>query len=317
MRIIRDYTTILPGAKGGALAIGNFDGVHKGHQAVIGEMLRRAEEDGLPKSVMTFEPHPRMFFHPESEPFRLMPFHQKMRYLQDMGVDIVYAFRFNAAFASLDAPSFVNDMLIGQLGVKHVVTGQDFIFGRGRSGNASTLYEAAHSGAFSYHAVAPQGKEGMTYSSSRIRQLIENGHMEEAADILGHYYRWIGTVKKGDQRGRTIGFPTANLSAPPVLMPAGGVYAVMVQIIGDKKNGVELMQGVANLGIRPTFGGQDVRLEVHLLDCEMDLYSKRLAVDFISHIRPEQKMEGIDALKAQITLDCQTARERLSNLASR
>lgn len=312
MQIIRDHRHITDNVQGSAIAIGNFDGLHQGHKAVIGSMLDWANTHKTPKAIMTFEPHPRRFFHPENEIFRLMPFHQKMRIFQQMGIDTVFAFRFNQCFSSLNAQEFIDEVLVKNMAVRHVVTGQDFIFGAKRSGNASTLYDASHHHQhFTYEAISPQGEEGMTYSSSRIRQLIETGHMEDAAEILGRPYQWMGQVIHGDKRGSTIGFPTANIVPPPTLMPALGVYAVRVQL-PDTQGFVD---GVANLGVRPTFGEDKLLLEVHLFDQDIDLYGKRLKVDFIAHIRAEQKMEGLDALKNQITQDCIQAREILKNSA--
>jgi len=310
MRIYRDYRLAAPDATGAVLAIGNFDGIHLGHQAIVAAACAQAELLGVRPALMTFEPHPRRYFQPEKQTLRLMPFHDKVRLLGEYGIECLIAQRFNAAFASLDAAAFIREVLIDGLGVSHVVTGEDFVFGRARSGDAGTLQQAAQdTGAFGYTALSLVGDAAQArYSSSAARGAIAHGEMEEAARILGRPYGWSSRVVHGDQRGRGLGFPTANLLPPPVLLPPVGVYAVRVQL----DSAPEHMNGVANLGYRPTVGGTHLRLEIHLFDREMDLYSKRLRVEFWKFIRPEQTFEGTAALQQQITRDCQEARTVLS-----
>lgn len=310
MYIIRDFFDVPAQLRGGVVAIGNFDGLHLGHMAVIDQMKQIAKATNGPTAIMTFEPHPRRYFNPNKQRSRVIPFHHKVRLLKAVGIDLVLAQRFNQSFSQLPAHDFVERVLIGALGARHVVTGDDFIFGYKRSGNVELLHDYANQGAFGYTAIEAVGEGQNGYSSSIIRQHIAAGEVGRAAAILGRPYDWIGRVVHGDKRGRTIGFPTANMVPVPVLLPQFGVYAVRAQLY-DVPN-APMMPGVANLGTRPTVDGECPLLEVHLFDNEIDLYSKRLRVEFTSFIRPEQRFEGIDALQAQITQDCQNARKLLA-----
>lgn len=308
MRIIREYQQFPTAQRGNVWVIGNFDGVHVGHQAVLKSAKQAAQQLGCGVMVMSFEPHPRHFFSPVKETLRVMPFHMKARQLQYEGVSWLLAQRFNAAFSQLTAQQFIEQVLIQTLGAAHVVTGEDFVFGHKRAGNRHLLDAVAkETKAFTYMALNRLTGQHSAISSSQLRQFIQAGDVAAAAAMLGRPYGWRGQVVHGAKRGRTIGFPTANLIPPPVLMPAFGVYAVKVSLEGSPTE----ISGVANLGVRPTVDGQTRRLEIHLFDTEIDLYGKRLHVDFISFIRPEIAFDGVDALRKQITADCQIARERL------
>ncbi|MCI5048907.1 MAG: bifunctional riboflavin kinase/FAD synthetase [Rickettsiales bacterium] len=308
MLIYRDYKHVPAMDRGVSLAIGNFDGVHLGHKAVITNMLQHAKEHNLCPAVMTFEPHPRQFFSPQKDPLRLFPFNEKARLLAQTGVEICLAQRFNESFSSIPGDAFMQEVLIDALNVKHVVTGEDFLFGYKRSGNAEKLRNfSKESGAFTYQPIAPVGEEA-TYSSSLIRHCVSHGQMQEAAAILGRPYSWEALVIHGDQRGRTIGFPTANLKPGRRLPPKYGVYAVRV----TPETSAQPYDGIANFGERPTVGGEEALLEVHLFDTELDLYGKHLHVEFIGFIREEQKFEGLDALQNQITQDIKQAKRLLA-----
>ena len=311
MRIYRDYRQVPVFAKGRVVAIGNFDGMHRGHKRVIEKLMALAAEHDAKPAVMTFEPHPRRFFNPERPVIRLFTFKQKAQWLEELGIHTLFAQRFNLGFASHTAEEFVREVLIDALGVSHVITGEDFRFGKGRAGDAALLKTIAkETGAFDYHGILPVGEGEEKFSSSMVREAVMQGDMEKAADILGRPYHWQGHVVKGDQRGRTIGFPTANIVPPSVVMPRFGVYAVRCQRVGDNA----VMDGVANLGVRPTFNKDRALLEVHLLDQQLDLYDQEMQVEFISHIRDEQRFDGVEALQSQIQKDSVTARQKLSEI---
>lgn len=295
MFVSRDPFLLPPGLRGATLALGNFDGIHPGHQAVISA----AKAAGNKTILVTFEPHPRQLFRPDQPPFRLTPPGPKLRALQAQGIDGVVALRFNRALAAMSAQDFIDTILVRALGAAHVVVGEDFCFGQGRLGSLATLQA---DGRFRVTGVPAIATDGIIFSSTEIRNLLTAGEPEKAARLLGHPFTIEGHVRHGDKRGRTIGFPTANIGLGSYLRPKFGVYAVRVAGIG---------KGVANLGRRPTFNGFDDRLEVHLFDFTGDLYGKRLAVELASFIRPEQRFDGIEALKAQIALDAAEARRRL------
>jgi riboflavin kinase / FMN adenylyltransferase len=309
MRIFR-HDTVAAAERGAVVAIGNFDGVHLGHQAVIGAAGRIARAGGLPHAVLTFEPHPRRVFRPDDPPFRLTPFRAKSRHLEALGVDLLFTLHFDLAFAGRSAADFVESVLVHNLGVRHAVVGYDFVFGHRRGGTPALLQARGAELGFGVTVVepiAPRG--GAVYSSTRIRELLSTGKPREAAALLGRFWEIEGRVERGEARGRTIGFPTANLMLDDYLRPAAGVYAVRA---GIEEEGRTLWHdGVANLGRRPTFGGSDLRLEAHLFDFDRDLYGRQLRVALIEHLRPERKFPGIDALKMQIAADAAEARALL------
>lgn len=309
MHIIRDYHQTPATMRGNVLAIGNFDGLHLGHRAVLNEAKRESAKRNCGVTVLSFEPHPRRFFSAGQHTLRLLPFHLKARLLRDEGVSLLVAQRFNHAFSHINATDFIEQVLIQSLGVAHVVTGEDFVFGHQRGGSSELLKAtAARPDTFGYTALGRINRDTHPISSTYIRQLIQSGDMETAAIILGKPYQWLGRVIHGDGRGRHLGFPTANIVPPRVVMPSLGVYAVRVRLWGETL----LRPAIANLGVRPTVDGKTPRLEIHLFDCEMDLYNQRLHVEFISFIRPEMVFEGVEALRKQITADCLVARERLT-----
>ena len=298
MRIIRHHTDVPDFARGAVVAIGNFDGVHRGHQAVIGTARELAQDMGVPLAVMVFEPHPRQFFAPDAPFFRLSSFRAKVALLAEQGVEIVYALPFDANMAALTAPDFVSEVLVKGLGAVHVAVGYDFCFGKGRAGDITLLRYMSDMEGFGVSVISPQGDKSESgesqdaYSSTRIRDALSEGR-----------------VLDGDKRGRTIGFPTANVALDGIVTPKLGVYAVEIEIEdGDHKG---TYKGVANLGKRPTFNKKDVLLEVNLFDFTGDIYGAHLRVSLIGFIRPEQKFDGLDALKAQIAADADSARQML------
>ncbi len=311
LRIFRHSNELPADLRGGVVALGNFDGVHRGHQQVIGMAKAIGRERRLPVGVMTFEPHPKLLFRPDLPPFRLSPFRIKARHIEAMGVDYLYAQHFDRDFASHTAEDFVDLVLVNNLGARHVVIGYDYVFGKGREGNCELLQTLARQYGFGVTAVeAVRSDSGTVYSSTNVRACLTSGDMAGAARILGYYWEIEGRVEHGDARGRTIGFPTANLTLGEYLHPATGVYACRAGI--DQGGETIWHDAVANFGKRPTFDKTDVLLEVHLFDFQGDLYGRHLRVALVEHLRPERKFDGLDALQAQITQDCARAREVLA-----
>jgi riboflavin kinase/FMN adenylyltransferase len=304
MEIFRHYTGLPPSARGGVVAIGNFDGIHLGHQFVIAKAGELAQASGAKQTVLTFEPHPRSVFQPDLPPFRLTPFRVKAELLRNLGIAVLYNLHFDLEFAALSAEDFVRDVLVAGLGISEAVVGYDFVFGNRRRGDAELLTRMGKALGFGVAILEPVQRGSEIYSSTRIRHLLVEGKPREAAALLGRAWEIDGRVEQGDRRGRTIGFPTANIELADYLRPAAGVYAVRAAIGRDG----DWHDGVANLGMRPTFGGSDLRLEVHLFDFAGDLYGRHLRVALVDYIRPEQKFAGLDALKAQIAADAARAR---------
>lgn len=314
MRLIRHLADVPPEGRGAVLALGNFDGVHLGHQAVIRQAAEIAEAHSAPLGVLTFEPHPRSFFRPQDPVFRLTPFRIKTRHLQALGVQYLFELVFDAEMAARTAENFVEEVLVAGLGVAHVVVGYDFCFGKGRAGNASLLTQFGGRHGFGVTSVAAAksgapGSSGPAYSSTLVREQLKDGNPAAAAATLGRPWEIEGRVEHGDARGRQLGFPTANVALGEFMEPKLGVYAVMAA--DDSGETPNWIAGVANLGTRPTVGGSRVQLEVHLFDFAGDLYGKHLRVALIDFIRPEMKFNGLDALKAQIAADSATARDML------
>jgi riboflavin kinase / FMN adenylyltransferase len=311
MRILRHPTQIAPGDRGSVVAVGNFDGVHLGHRAVLDYTRGIAERERAPLSLLTFEPHPYQVFHPEAPPFRLTPFRAKAHRLEALAVDLLVVLHFDLALSRVTAEEFVRRFLVEGLVARHVVVGYDFHFGHRRGGTPALLQEQGRAHGFGVSVLQPiAAQDGAVYSSTRIRQHLSAGEPAEAARLLGHPFEIEGRVDTGDRRGRTIGFPTANIGLADYLRPAGGVYAVRVGI-EEGTGAVTWRDGVANLGTRPTVGGSDLRLEAHLFDFSGDLYGRHLRVALVEHLRPERKFTGLDELKVQIAEDARQAREIL------
>ena len=299
-------------AQGAVLAIGNFDGVHLGHQQVIADARALAQAKNAPLGVMLFDPHPQQFFAPDAPPFRLTRLVTRAALLADLGVDFTLALPFDAHMASCEAEDFISDILVGKLGVSAVCVGYDFCFGKGRRGNFVMLQDVGQTMGFETHATKAvlQPDSTAPYSSSAIRNFLRDGEPEKAAALLGHPFAIEAAVQTGDQRGRTIGFATANMPLDDYVLPKFGVYAVRAEILDGAFAG-QTVNGVANLGLRPTVGTEKPRLETHLFDFDGDIYDATLRVSLLHFIRPEQKFDGLDALKSQIAKDSDKAREML------
>ena len=294
--------------------MGNFDGLHRGHAALIGQARDRARAADVPAAVLTFEPHPRSVFNPAGEPFRLTPFRVKEREIARLGVDLLFVQHFDLAFAKKSAESFVEEVLVGAIGVTHIVVGHDCTFGNRRRGTPEMLRAAGAEHGFGLTVIEPVcGPDSAVYSSTHIRELLKSGEPGEAAAQLGRFWEIDGRVMVGDRRGRTIGFPTVNLGLGENLHPAFGVYAVRVSGDGaDDAFAGRTIDGVANIGLRPTVGSPEPRLEAHLFDIDADLYGRHLRVSLVEFIRPERKFAGLDALKTQIAEDAHRARAMLA-----
>ncbi|HEX4737858.1 MAG TPA: bifunctional riboflavin kinase/FAD synthetase [Allosphingosinicella sp.] len=292
--------------RGGIVALGNFDGFHKGHQAVVGHAVERARAEGRPALVATFDPHPMRFFRPDSPWFRLTTMDQCARLIEAAGVDALFVFHFDRDFAALAPEEFARLWLVDKLGVAGVVTGEDFTFGRNRGGDVGLLARLGAEQGFVAEAVAPVREGGETVSSSRIRDALRAGDCETATRLLTRPFAIEGTVEHGDKRGRAIGYPTANLPLDRYLRPRFGVYAVRGTLADGR-----VLDGAANLGIRPTFEPPKELLEPFFFDFSGDLYGQRIEVGLISFLRDEARFDSIEALQAQMALDCDEAKRRL------
>ncbi len=309
MRILRHFRETPAEAQGAVAALGNFDGVHRGHRALIGEAKRLAGAANRPLACLVFEPYPREFFRPGDEPFRLTPFRTKSRLLAGLGVDFTIVLGFDAKMASMLAQDFVLNVLVGELHIAHVVVGQDFLFGKGRGGDATLLGYMGEMEGFGVTVFAPvPGGADAKISSSDIRAALQAGKPEEAARLLGHWWSIEGHVAPGEARGRALGFPTANLKLEHMLQPRFGVYAVRARVGGEKERSYD---GVANFGVRPMFQLPAPLMEVHLFDFSGDLYGALMEVEFIAYLRAEAQFDSIEALKTQMAADCQMARRIL------
>lgn len=290
-------------ARGAVVAIGNFDGVHKGHRALVAEAAAIAKNLNAPLAVLTFEPHPREFFQPNAEPFRLTLPAQKTRLLGALGVRHLFALPFNAALAAQSPDDFIG-LLQNKLGARHIVTGPDFAFGKGRAGSVKQLQEAADKGLFGFTALASVRCEGEEpYSSTRIRQLLQQGKFDAASNLLGWNWAMETEIVHGDKRGRELGYPTANQQVERYIRIPYGIYAVRVKIEGEP----HWRHGAANFGIRPMFRVEQPILETFIFDFAGDIYGKTMEVQPVAHLRPELEFKGLEALKEQMKQDCAEA----------
>jgi riboflavin kinase/FMN adenylyltransferase len=315
MQIFRHFSGLPEAVQGAAVAIGNFDGVHLGHRAVIEEAGRAARDLGAPWGVLTFEPHPREVFQPDAPRFILTPYRVRARHIEEIGVDFLVGLHFDKAFSQITAGRFVADILVGGLGARHVVSGFDFGFGKGREGNGAFLEaEGAKHGFTATTVAAVPDETGEPISSTRIREMLVAGDPKGAARLLGHPYEIEGRVLYGDQNGRKLGVPTANIRLEKSILPATGIYAVRAGV----DHGTETVwhDGVANFGYRPTLGAGELVFESHLFDFSGDLYGRHLRVQLVDYVRPEVEFTSVEALKAQIDDDCREARKRLAGTVS-
>jgi riboflavin kinase / FMN adenylyltransferase len=306
MIVVHGTEDVPAAARGGVLAIGNFDGVHRGHRALIAAAISEARLSGWPAGAIVFEPHPREFFQPDKPHFRLTPLPRKLALLEALGLDMAVVARFDAALAGLSAEAFIAQVLVQGLGVRRVVVGYDFRFGKGRSGDPETLRQAGAGFGFGVTVVAQVAEAGEVFSSSAVRAELAQGDVEGAASMLGHWWRVAGTVVGGAKRGTGLGYPTANLMLPAGTALAHGIYAVRAYCDGRR------LDGAAYLGTRPTFDDGEAVLEVFLFDFDGDLYGKEIEVEFIGFVRADAKFASASALQEQIARDCARAREILA-----
>lgn len=304
MEIIRGLYNLRPRHQGCVATIGNFDGVHLGHQAVLGQLAEKAEALGLPLVVVTFEPQPQEFFRPEESPPRLTRFREKVQALRRYAVDRVLLLRFDAAFSRQSPDEFIQRLLVDGLAVRYLVVGDDFRFGKNREGDFARLQAAGQEYGFEVVNMHTFMLDGERVSSTRVREALAMGDLNEAEKLLGRIYRMSGRVAHGDKRGRTIGFPTANIHLHRKAIPLRGVFVVELYGIAG-----EPLAGVANLGTRPTVDGMRTLLEVHLFNFDRDIYGAHVHVNFLHKLRDEQRFADFEALKAQILRDVAHARD--------
>ena len=317
MHVLHGYDHIPKDLRGAALAIGNFDGVHRGHQALLLRAKERAEASTrlgashLSGAIM-FEPHPREYFHPERSHFRLMTLAQKLTCLELMDLDAAIVLPFDARLAALDAAEFIEQVLVAGLGVRHVVVGYDFQFGRGRGGGAAEMQAAGAELGFGVSVIGPVAEAGEVFSSSAIRSELAQGDVRGAAEMLGHWWRVGAKVTGGAKRGTGMGFPTANTNLPRGTTLAHGIYAAFVHVPAN--GGTTRHLGAAYLGTRPQFDDGPPILETFLLDFDGDLYGRHIEVEFIEFLRGDRRFNGIEELKEQMDIDCSQARAVLERV---
>ena len=312
MQVYRNFLNIPDKHRGGVIAIGNFDGVHRGHVKVIETAGRLAREENIPWGVLTFEPHPRSFFGVEDKLFRLTPFRTKIRMIQSLEVDFMLVLKFNSKLSNMTSQSFISQVLVEGLNAKKILSGNDFVFGKNREGSIKTLKQSGQvSGFESIDLDQVQDSSGKIISSTRIRNYLKAGQPGKVSNLLGRNFEIEGRVIYGDKRGREIGFPTANIQLNRQLLPALGVYAVRVQI--KKEEAFDWYDGICNLGYRPTIGGDECLLETHVFDFSKDIYEQNIRVSLIEFIRPEKKFDNINMLKEQIKKDTKYAIEILDS----
>ncbi|HEY2659952.1 MAG TPA: bifunctional riboflavin kinase/FAD synthetase [Caulobacteraceae bacterium] len=308
LKVIHGWRDVEPEHRGAAIALGEFDGVHRGHQRVIAAAATAAGRLRAPLGVISFEPHPRRWFHPEVEPFRLMSLDQQARALDDLGVDFFYVLPFDAEMAQMSDETFAIDVLANGLGARHIAAGFDITFGKGRSGDpdALKLYGEAHGFTVSIAERAGDTR-AEKFSSSAVREALKAGHPQRATEILGKPFAIEGVVVEGQKLGRKLGFPTANVSGGDYVRPRLGSYATRTRLADGRD-----IPGVANFGVNPTTGLVEARLEVWLFDFDEDLYGQTIETDLVAFLRPELKFEGLEALIDQIGKDAAEAKAILT-----
>jgi len=308
MRVVRHLARCRERLPSTVLTLGNFDGVHRGHQAILETAVRRAAEQGARPAVLTFEPHPIAVLVPDRAPPIIQSLHDRLTTIRERGIDTVVLQRFTRVFAAMEPEAFVRDFLLRHIELRHVVVGYNVNFGRDRAGTSETLRTLGAQLGFGVDVVGPVVADGEEVSSTRLREAIREGDMPRARGLLGRPYAFRGRVVAGDRRGRTLGFPTANLHLKPgLLIPPDGVYAVVADVDGAERS------GVLNVGIRPTFGGRRRTIEAHLLDWDGDLYGRWLVVRIVERLRGEMTFAGPDALRAAIADDVARARRVLAS----
>jgi riboflavin kinase / FMN adenylyltransferase len=308
LKVVHGWRDIEPEYRGASVALGEFDGVHKGHLGVIVGACKAAKDLNAPLAVISFDPHPRRYFQPDAEPFRLMTVDQQARALDALGVDIFYILPFDDELAVMSDEGFARDVLVGGLGARHVAAGFDITFGKDRTGDPEALRRYGEAFGFSVSITERLGdNDEAKFSSSAVRQALKAGQPERAAEILGRPFAIEGVVVEGQHLGRQLGFPTANVGAGDYVRPKLGVYATRTRLADGRE-----VPGVANFGENPTTGLVEARLEVFLFDFDEDLYGQTLETDLIAFLRPELNFSGLETLVDQIKLDVAQARKRLT-----
>lgn len=307
MLVLNNTHDVPPEVKGAVLALGNFDGVHKGHQALIRRAVEEARATGRPAGVLVFEPHPRVFFAPDAAHFCLTPLREKLELFDALGLALAVVLPFDAALAARDAETFVAEILVRDLTVSHVVAGYHFFFGKNRSGSAETLKAAGEKHGFGVSILAPVADRGEPYSSTAIRLFLAEGDVRAAAEALGRPWSVRGPVIGGAKRGTGLGFPTANIAMPKGTALGHGIFAVRANLDGT------LLDGAAYLGTRPTFDNGMPVLEVFLFDFDEKIYGREIEVIFVDKVRDDRKFASADELVAQMHADCAKAREILGS----
>ena len=311
MRIFRHYEQVPDAFRGAVVAVGNFDGVHRGHQALIAEAEAKARERGAPLGILAFEPHPQEFFRPQRESFRLTPFRTKARHIEALGVDLLFALHFDRDFAKRTAEQFIDEILVRGLGASHVIVGYDFVFGNQRRGTAAFLVDQARARGFAVTIVEREtASGGEAYSSTRIREYLTGARPREAAKLLGRWWEIDGRVEHAAGVGKSLGYPTANLPLADYLRPTPGIYAAFAGIEDGKRT--EWHPAAAYFGRRPTLGEHALGLEAYLIDFAGELYGRHLRLALVDYLRPDATFAGLDALKAQIGDDVARARRILA-----
>ena len=308
MDIVRLWRDVPVTLKGAALAIGNFDGVHRGHQQVLREAATIAKREGCRSGAVVFEPHPREFFAPETPFFRLTPLPLKLELLASLGLDQTFVIAFDRELASLSPQAFATEVVAEGLGASHVVVGHDFAYGKGRSGTTEDLIALGSDAGFGVDVVAPAGEDGAAFSSSIIREHLRRGEVRDAAEQLGYWWRVRGRVGAGAGRGKGLGFPTVNLPLAPGQNVRHGIYAMRVDHDGRRHH------AAGYVGARPTFGAGEAILEAYLLDFTGDLYGQEVDLEFIAFLRADETFATPDALTAKMREDCDRARAVLADI---
>ncbi len=306
MRIVRNLDELKQPLRNAVVTIGNFDGVHLGHREIFRRVVARSRQFGGPSVVHTFVPHPLKVLAPERAPLLINSYDEKEKLIEASCIDVLICTPFTAALAELPARHFVRQVLVDRIGLRHLVIGYDYLFGKGREGNAALLRQMGEHLGFSVEVLQPISGAGELYSSTRVRQLIQEGQVGRVVSLLGRNFTLQGQVVHGFKRGKTLGFPTANIKTDRELLPATGVYAVRV------RRGSKLIDGVLNIGFNPTFEAADLCIEVHLLDFDDSLYGEQLQIYFIERLRDEQRFTGPEHLVRSIRQDIRQARSILA-----
>ena len=306
LRVIHSWKGLAEADKGAAVALGNFDGVHRGHQQVIAQAAKGAQTHRCPLGVISFDPHPRRLFHPDEPTFRLMTAHQQARALHGLGVDRFYMLPFDYEMASLSDREFVEKVLVAGLGVRHVAVGFDISFGKGRTGSPEAMQAYGEQFGFTVSVAEAAGEGGGKFSSTAVRDALRDGKPEVAAAILGRPFAIEGVVRRGKQLGRQLGFPTANVMLGDYVVPKFGVYATRTRLPDGRE-----IAGASSIGVNPTTGEEEARLEVWLFDFDEDLYGQQIETDLIAFLRPEEKFDTVEIMVEQIRRDGAAARALL------